>query len=55
MSELHRLSMVRLIKWLLIKNGFTKDQADAIVDKLFSELGRVTVNHAYRVYTQRHN
>ena len=31
-------SIVRLIQWLLIKNGFTEDQDNAIIDKLRSEV-----------------
>jgi tetratricopeptide (TPR) repeat protein len=38
MSDFRWSSMVRLIHWLLMKNGFPEDQADAIIDKLRSEL-----------------
>jgi hypothetical protein len=34
--------MVQLIRWLLTKHGFTEDHADAIIDKLRSEMTGVT-------------
>jgi tetratricopeptide (TPR) repeat protein len=42
MSDFRWSSMVRLIQWLVIKNGFTQDQADAIIDNLRSELRGLT-------------
>jgi hypothetical protein len=42
MSDLGQSSMVQLIRWLLIKNGFTEDHADAVIEKLRSEMTGVT-------------
>jgi hypothetical protein len=41
-DKIHGPSIVCLVQWLLIKNGFTEDQVDAIIDKLRSELSGFT-------------
>jgi tetratricopeptide (TPR) repeat protein len=38
MSDFRQFSMVRLIHWLVIRNGFTEDQAEAIIEKLRAEI-----------------
>jgi len=42
MSDLGRSSIVCLIRWLLIKKGFTEDDANAVIEKLRSEIIEVT-------------
>jgi tetratricopeptide (TPR) repeat protein len=45
MSNLDRASMARLIRWLLIKNGFAEDQADAIIERLRSDIKEGTAQN----------
>jgi hypothetical protein len=52
-SDFRQSSFVRLILWLLIKNGFTEDQADAIIDKLRSELTGFRDNEIRLALSQR--